>query len=318
MWSNFGAAAFLSFVKYGSQTNLRVLHVPTAPIQTNQETFRSLSAKHIDNIEEHTCTHDHLISPSLSRRKIFGTAATIVLFQPWTSSPADAITSSEAETSYDTYAKNYDALDGGSLSNSLGIEDARAKLLQSARGRVLEIGVGTGLNLGKYKFSSSPDASDGVSSLTLVDISDGMMSEAKEKLNSLTVPSHVEIKFVKADATADLVQLFGSGGYFDTVVDTFSLCVMGNDGAKRCLEQMQNVVKKDSGKILLIENTRSSNAALGFYQDLTADAAAKMGGKGCVSNQNARSFIQNTPGLDLISEEEFAAGVFRMFVCKRV
>jgi hypothetical protein len=68
----------------------------------------------------------------------------------------------------------------------------------------------------------------------------------------------------------------------------------------------------------LIENARSSNSALGFYQDLTADAAAKIGGKGCVSNQNVGLFIKNTPGLDLITEEEFAAGVFRIFICKRV
>ena len=261
---------------------------------------------------------------------------------------ANAISSSEAETSYNKYASNYDALDGGSLADSLGIEKARTNLLRNnARGKVLEIGVGTGLNLSKYKFASSSyrrtrtrtrtrtadidsdpnlaletdddnDNDYGVTSLTLVDISDGMMSEAREKLNSLKIPPHVDVQFIKADATQDLETLFADQGhYFDTVVDTFSLCVMGNDGARRCLEQMKSVLRKETGRILLIENARSSNAALGLYQDLTADAAAKMGGKGCVSNQNVGSMIRDIKDLELLEEEQFASGVFRSFICKR-
>lgn len=257
---------------------------------------------------------------------------------------ANAISSSEAETSYNKYASNYDALDGGSLADSLGIEKARTNLLRNnARGKVLEIGVGTGLNLSKYKFASSSyrrtrtrtrtadiesdsnlvletddDHDYGVTSLTLVDISDGMMSEAREKLNSLKIPPHVDVQFIKADATQDLETLFADEGhYFDTVVDTFSLCVMGNDGARRCLEQMKSVLCKETGRILLIENARSSNAALGLYQDLTADAAAKMGGKGCVSNQNVGSMIRDIKDLELLEEEQFASGVFRSFICKR-
>jgi methyltransferase OMS1 len=233
-------------------------------------------------------------------------------------SPAHAISSKEAESSYDQYASNYDSLDGGAIADSLGIEKARQNLIRMAKGNVLEIGAGTGLNLGKYTFASSPDAiDDGVTCLTLLDISGGMMSQAKEKIKQMHVPEHVTINFVKADATTDLTALYGTQGVFDTVVDTFSLCVMGNSAAKACLKQMQQVVKKDSGRILLIENARSSNAALGLYQDLTASAAAKMGGRGCVSNQNVKEWIENTNGLQLLNEEEFAMGVFRSYVCKR-
>jgi len=72
-----------------------------------------------------------------------------------------------------------------------------------------------------------------------------------------------------------------------------------------------------TGQLLLIENTKSSNALIGMYQDATADTAAKMGGKGCVSNQDVKSFINAVDGLTLISEEEYASGVFRSFVCVR-
>ena len=38
-------------------------------------------------------------------------------------------------------------------------------------------------------------------------------------------------------------------GKIDTVVDTFSLCVRGNDGAKKCVDQMKNIVKPQTGQI---------------------------------------------------------------------
>ena len=71
------------------------------------------------------------------------------------------------------------------------------------------------------------------------------------------------------------------------------------------------------GQLLLIENIKSSNVLLSLYQDATVDTAAKMGGKGCVSNQDVRSFIIQTDGLTLVSEREYASGVFRSFVCVR-
>lgn len=257
----------------------------------------------VHDVSSHDVSRRQVIELSLFLSTIVANGSTV--------QAAHAITSQEAESSYNQYASNYDLLDGGSIADSLGIEKARDKLISKmARGNVLEVGVGTGLNLGKYRFASSPDATeeDGVTGLTLLDVSEGMMSQAREKISQMDVPEYVPVRFVKADATVDLTRLFGVEGCFDTVVDTFSLCVMGNDGAKECLKQMQQVVKKDSGRILLMENTRSSNAVLGWYQDWTAEAAAKMGGKGCVSNQNVREFIQTTPGLELMEEEELAGG----------
>ncbi|KAK1865980.1 hypothetical protein I4F81_008501 [Pyropia yezoensis] len=49
---------------------------------------------------------------------------------------------------YDAYAADYDALDGPSaLSRAFGLDDARRSLVARARGDVLELAVGTGLNL---------------------------------------------------------------------------------------------------------------------------------------------------------------------------
>ena len=254
-----------------------------------------------------------------SRRRIFRSAAAVsfgtLVSPPNTIQPADAISAEEASRSYDAYAPSYDDLDGGSAASALGIDAARSSLLSRARGHVLEGGVGTGLNANRYRFGGE----GGVTALTLVDISDGMLSEARAKVSKLGLPSGVKVEFVRADATKDLVGMFGSS-QFDTVVDTFSLCVMGNEGAKKCLSQLRDVVKPADqvGKLLLIENTRSSNPLLGMYQDATAEKASEMGGKGCVYNQDVTSMLKSTKGLDIVAEEAFAAGLFRSFeVVKR-
>ena len=277
--------------------------------------------------DEQECSNDSLPCDGTdnSRRKIFDSARKIAaayagacatgstrlhVLQP---PPANAISADEASRSYDVYASTYDDLDGGSAASALGIDAARSSLLSKARGRVLEVGVGTGLNVNRYSF-----ANGGVTALTLVDISDGMLNEARAKISKLGLPSNVKVQFVRADATKDLADRFGRNA-FDTVVDTFSLCVMGNDGAKDCLVQMRDVVKAadQSGRILLIENTRSNNPLLGLYQDATADKASQMGGKGCVYNQDVTSMVKNTEGLDVLREEAFAAGLFRSFEAVR-
>jgi len=91
---------------------------------------------------------------------------------------------------------------------------------------------------------------------------------------------------------------------------------MGNDGARRCLEEMRDVLKP-RGTILLLENTRSSNTFLGAYQDWTSETAATLGGKGCIYNQDVYSLISTTEGMSLVSSERIAAGFFTSFVCTK-
>ncbi|KAL3913436.1 MAG: hypothetical protein SGILL_006490, partial [Bacillariaceae sp.] len=132
---------------------------------------------------------------------------------------------------------------------------------------------------------------------------------------SMDTLKDIPIRLVKADATSELVGRFGLQS-FDTVVDSFSFCVMGTHGAKEYLDQMRQVVKtkSDGGQILLLENTRSSNPFLGLYQDATADAAALVGGKGCVYNQDISQMIKES---SLVAEENlYAAGIFRGYRCQ--
>jgi len=224
---------------------------------------------------------------------------------------AHALTPQEAATAYDSYAASYDELDGGKAADVLGLDQARSTLFRQARGSVLEIGVGTGLNLEKYDPSK-------LESLTLVDVSQGMLGEAKKRIQTIPALQNIPVRFIQADATSsELVERFGKGS-FDTVVDSFSFCVMGTQGAKSCLEQMKQVVKskENNGQILLLENTRSSNPLLGLYQDATAETAASAGGKGCLYNQDVTKLIQSTSGIEIVQENLFASGIFRSYLCQ--
>ena len=104
-----------------------------------------------------------------------------VLAAPLLGAPSPAFGKPEdIAEAYDRYAATYDDLDGGVLAtDTLGLDAMRKTMLARASGEVLELGVGTGLNLPGY------DMSDKVTSLTAVDISNGMLALARDRAGEL-------------------------------------------------------------------------------------------------------------------------------------
>jgi len=208
----------------------------------------------IKKIDENGNQHMQVLNdlpgpPNFSRRSLLGRIVTAgsasFLLTSWPLEHSIALTPDQAESSYDKYASTYDDLDGGAVASALGLDDARRALVGSrlVRGNVLEIGVGTGLNMDKYNLSNG-----NISSICFLDISEGMIQVAMQKLPSVFPPRNkrnFDIDFVRADATSQLLDVFGSNS-LDTVIDTFSLCVLGNSGALQCLQQMRQVVKPRS------------------------------------------------------------------------
>ena len=103
-------------------------------------------------------------------------------------------------------------------------------------------------------------------------------------------------------------------GTFDTVLDTFSLCVFPDPLAG--LKEMARVCKPITGRVLLLENSRSNLGALGAYQDLTASSIGEIGGKGCIYNQDVHQLVK-TAGLDIIESKSIAAGLFTLIVAAK-
>jgi ubiquinone/menaquinone biosynthesis C-methylase UbiE len=149
-------------------------------------------------------------------------------------------------------------------------------LCVQASGDVLEVAVGTGLNLALYDWSR-------LTSLTGLDLSDGMLAEAAGRIQAAPELAQASLVTTRSSDSssggssssssngsvpvrlvqADVAQLPFPDGSFDVVLDTFSLCVFGQPQA--ALDEMARVLRP-GGRLLLLEHSRSDNPLLGAYQ----------------------------------------------------
>ena len=118
-------------------------------------------------------------------------------------------------------------------------------LLAGARGRVLEVGAGTGLNIELYP-------GEGVESLTLSEPDPQMVKQLREKLGE----SEREAELIRAPAE----ELPFADDSFDTVTVTLVLCTVP-DPAGGASGRSQRVLKP-GGKLLFLEHVRAEDAGL--------------------------------------------------------
>lgn len=116
----------------------------------------------------------------------------------------------------------------------------RRELLAAARGRVLEIGAGTGANLPHY--------GSGVR-LVLSEPDPAMLRRAPRRGTPAVVASAEQLAF--------------ADGSFDTVVSTLVLCTVADPA--RVLGEIRRVLRP-GGRFLLLEHVRSSNPATAGLQ----------------------------------------------------
>lgn len=122
-----------------------------------------------------------------------------------------------------------------------GMGDLRAAVLADSRGDVLEIGAGTGLNLGHYPQS--------VSSLTLTDPEAPMVSLLRK-----TAAGHpLEPRIMEAPAEALPVE----DDSFDTVVSTLVLCTVPD--VPSTLDEVRRVLRP-GGQLLIVEHVRGDES----------------------------------------------------------
>lgn len=181
----------------------------------------------------------------------------------------------------------------------MGINVLRRSLLYfHAKGTVLEVGAGTGRNVGYYPAKT-------VDRVLMTDVSDRMLAQAKEKLKSVSsdLPKYACVE-------ADSESLNFPDDYFDTVVDTFGLC--SYDDPVKTLQEMNRVCKPD-GKILLLEHGRSKTWDwVTQYLDKHAERHAK--NWGCVWNRDLDSIIEKS-GLELQNLTTWHFGTTYYCVC---
>jgi ubiquinone/menaquinone biosynthesis C-methylase UbiE len=195
------------------------------------------------------------------------------------------LTTKEIAEKYDRFARWFDWVEG--IPNILGVRRLRRRLLQRASGRVLEVAVGTGMNLRYYPATCR---------ISAVDVSKEMLSVARRQAAKLSM----NVSFSLTDAEA----LPFPDESFDTVVSSLTTCTFPNPVA--ALKEMARVCRTN-GKILLLEHGRSDREWLGRWQDRRADSFAKQ--LGCHWNREPLDLVRKA-GLKMNAAQRFFFGIF--------
>jgi ubiquinone/menaquinone biosynthesis C-methylase UbiE len=160
----------------------------------------------------------------------------------------------------------------------------RGLLLQSARGKVLEIGLGTGLNLPHYPGE--------VSWLYAVDPAPLLPDRVSQRSRALAFP--VQIKQISAE------MLPFDDRTFDCVVSTWTLCTIPDP--VKALREVHRVLKPD-GVFLFLEHGRSEDEKVAAWQD-RLNPIQKVIGCGCNLNRNIDQIIAQA-GLKIMTLDRF-------------
>mgnify|MGYP000880865571 CR=1 FL=1 len=158
----------------------------------------------------------------------------------------------------------------------------RRQAVAPARGEVLEIGFGTGLNLPLY-----PTA---VSRITAIDPNPGMTRLARRRADEL----QRDIEHTQGSAEA---MPFDSGR-FDCVLSTLTLCSIPD--VQAALREVRRVLKP-GGEFLFFEHGRHPDERVSRWQD-RLDGLWGWMFDGCHINRDIGSLVRGS-GLRLLSEE---------------
>jgi ubiquinone/menaquinone biosynthesis C-methylase UbiE len=144
------------------------------------------------------------------------------------------------------FAFTYDRFSRGS--EKAGLAEMRRGLIAGASGDVLEIGGGTGANLGYY--------GAGVESLTVTEPEPPMLKRLERKARDQNSQATV----LRAPAE----DLPFEDASFDTVVSTLVLC--GVDDQPRALRELRRVLRP-GGRLIFIEHVRSEDPHVAKMQN---------------------------------------------------
>lgn len=194
----------------------------------------------------------------------------------------------ELKARYDRAARWYDLAEFAA-ERVLGLRRMRRRLAAGARGRVLEVAVGTGKNLRHYP----PHVT-----LVALDLSEGMLARARRR----AARHGVRVRFLVGDAA----RLPFPGGHFDTVVSSLTTCTFPDPVA--ALREMGRVCGP-GGSILLLEHGRSDRGWIGRFQDRRAHKHART--LGCHWNREPHELARSA-GLELIGHSRRFLGVLHL------
>lgn len=160
------------------------------------------------------------------------------------------------ERRYDRIAWLYDFYDAPM--NKLGGLNRRRRVVEQARGSILEVGIGTGVNLELY-----PPTAE----VTGIDISTRMLARARRRAAMLGT----QVRLLHGDVE----RLPFSDATFDTVLATCVFCSVADP--VQGLREVRRVVRPN-GRVLLLEHIRPENVVLGWLADVVSPLTKRLMG----------------------------------------
>jgi ubiquinone/menaquinone biosynthesis C-methylase UbiE len=149
----------------------------------------------------------------------------------------------------------------------------RAQVVPLAEGRVLEIGIGSGLNLSFYDPAK-------VSAIVGVDPSAEMQKLAQQRAAQISIP--VEM------IALELGQIRAADASFDSIVCTFTLCTIPD--AHAALKEMRRVLKP-GGKLLFSEHGLAPDLPVVRWQNRLTPIWKPLAG-GCHLNRDIPALLR--------------------------
>jgi phosphatidylethanolamine/phosphatidyl-N-methylethanolamine N-methyltransferase len=184
---------------------------------------------------------------------------------------------------YARWAPIYDALCGPVL---LTGRRAAATAAREVGGRILEIGVGTGLSFDDY---------DATTEITGIDISEPMIARARERLQTGRYP------FVKELAVMDAHELVFADASFDCVVGQFVITLVENP--ERVLSECARVLRP-GGQIILVNHLYSERGLMAAVERLVAQKAHRLGLRPEFPFQRLAAWARAHGGAELIERRK--------------
>lgn len=148
----------------------------------------------------------------------------------------------------------------------------RARIIPAAQGRVLEIGIGSGLNLPYYGTT--------VEQVVGLDPSPKLLAMARAAARRAAIPLDL------IENSAETIPLYNRS--IDTVVTTWTMCSISD--VQRALGEMRRILKPE-GRLLFVEHGRSPGPGVRGWQDRLTPIWRRIGG-GCHLNRAISELIE--------------------------
>ena len=187
------------------------------------------------------------------------------------------------QKAYARWAPVYDVLCGPVFLNG---RRAAARAARTVGGRILEVGVGTGLSFDDYDASTE---------ITGIDMSEPMIARAQERLKSGRYP------FVKELAVMDAHAMRFADATFDCVVGQFVITLV--EDPERVLSECARVVKP-GGQIILVNHLYSEKGLAAAVERLLAERARKVGLRPEFPFQRLAAWAASHGGAELIERRK--------------